>query len=129
MLFSCLLIVHNYFLKELLYFPFENEKNMFYKFVIVFRAEDHLPIAIKISLTFIAVLAEVSMKSKLLSSAYACASYKRKYTYVIGNLAPYIHILKNFIKEVKVSESKTPSLPGNLQLFCWPSLLCSLPVQ
>ncbi|TNN52773.1 hypothetical protein EYF80_037006 [Liparis tanakae] len=38
------------------------------------RRVNHLPIAIKISLTFIAVLAEVSMKSKLLSSAYAWAS-------------------------------------------------------
>lgn len=36
----------------------------------------YLPIAMKISLTFIAVLAEVSMKSRLLSSAYACASYQ-----------------------------------------------------
>lgn len=39
------------------------------------NAEGCSPIAMKISLTFIAVLAEVSIKSKLLSSAYACASW------------------------------------------------------
>lgn len=90
----------------------------------------NLPIAIKISLTFIAVLAEVSMKSKLLSSAYACASYRNKlYMGVMGNLASYIYIFKNFIKDVQASNSKTPGLPENLRLFCWPSLLCSLPVQ
>lgn len=33
-----------------------------------------LPIAMKISFTFIAVFADVSMNSKLLSSAYVCAS-------------------------------------------------------
>lgn len=35
-----------------------------------------LPIARKRSFTFIAVLAEVSINNKLLSSAYACASCK-----------------------------------------------------
>lgn len=33
----------------------------------------------KISFTFIAVLADVSMNSKLLSSAYSCASYKQSH--------------------------------------------------
>lgn len=39
------------------------------------NADGCSPIAMKISLTFIAVLAEVSIKSRLLSSAYACASW------------------------------------------------------
>lgn len=33
--------------------------------------------AMKISFTFIEVFADVSMKSKLLSSAYDCASYEK----------------------------------------------------
>lgn len=36
--------------------------------------DDIVPIAMKISFTFMAVFADVSMKSRLLSSAYACAS-------------------------------------------------------
>lgn len=38
---------------------------------------EHSPIAMKISFTFIEVFADVSMKSKLLSSAYDCASCER----------------------------------------------------
>ena len=45
-----------------------------------FRIWKHLPMAMNISLTFIEVFADVSMKSKLLSSAYDCASYKGKPT-------------------------------------------------
>ena len=36
-----------------------------------------LPMARKMSLTFMAVFADVSIKSKLFSSAYACASCKK----------------------------------------------------
>ncbi len=38
------------------------------------KRDEIVPIAMKISFTFMAVFADVSMKSRLLSSAYACAS-------------------------------------------------------
>lgn len=45
-----------------------------------------IPIAMKISFTFIAVFADVSMNSKLLSSAYVCASYKQSHQSAKGSL-------------------------------------------
>ncbi len=59
--------------------------------------EENLPMAIKISLTFIAVLAEVSMKSKLLSSAYACASYRKKYSTATDKLTSSVTLFKKCI--------------------------------
>lgn len=74
------------------------------------------PIAMKISLTFIAVLAEVSMKSKLLSSAYACASWGEQRGKVgVGGLSR------------RGPAWKSRSLPGDRQRACWPGLLCFLP--
>lgn len=49
----------------------------------------HSPIAMNISFTFIEVFAEVSMKSKLLSSAYDCASCEN-----VKNHHEIIHLLQ-----------------------------------
>ena len=53
-------------------------------------AESHLPIAMKISLTFMAVFAEVSMKSRLLSSAYVCASWGHDVN-IENNIKHFLH--------------------------------------
>lgn len=73
-------------------------------------------------MTFIAVLAEVSMKSKLLSSAYACASYRNKHTNTeIGKLTAYINIFKSFIKEFLELQCQTVKI--NLYLEIYSSLV------
>jgi Mg2+/citrate symporter len=53
-------------------FIFPSKKLNFYSILI--KKQKYIPIARKMSLTFIDDFADVSMKSRPLSSAYACAS-------------------------------------------------------
>lgn len=90
------------------------------------------PMAMKISLTFMEVLAEVSMNSKLLSSAYDCASCTRKWHGVnVAHTAQrdkYGDVCLSGSTPLSVSGDRlTRHSPGSPVLSYWPDQPYSRP--